>query len=66
MDVLRGRPTSSARLGWEPGILNGEGSKPKRMRWRTSERLATKHDALVGRSVQATMLKLGEFRGFPE
>ncbi len=22
------------RLGWEPGILNGNGGKPKRMRWR--------------------------------
>jgi hypothetical protein len=26
-----------ARLGWEPGILNGEGGKPKWMRWRTFE-----------------------------
>ena len=48
-----------ARLGWEPGILNGEGDKPKSMRWRTFERLAAKHDALVGRSMQAMMLKLG-------
>jgi hypothetical protein len=24
-----------ARLGWELGILNGEGGKPKWMRWRT-------------------------------
>ena len=24
------------RLGWEPGILNGEGGKPKWMRWRSS------------------------------
>ena len=31
-----------ARLGWEPGILNGEGIKPKWMRWRTFERLAAK------------------------
>src|ERR1700730_10930955 len=28
-----------ARLAWEPGILNGEGGKPKWMRWRTFERL---------------------------
>ena len=35
-----------ARLGWEPGILNGEGGKPKWMRWR-------------GRSVQAVALKFG-------
>jgi hypothetical protein len=55
-----------ARLGWEPGILNGEGGKPKWMRWRTFERLAAKHDALVRRSVQAMMLKLGRFRDFVE
>ena len=53
-----------ARLGWEPGILNGEGGKPKWMRWRTFERLAAKHDALVGRFMQAMMLKLGGFRDF--
>jgi hypothetical protein len=46
-----------ARLGWEPGILNGEGGKPKWMRWRTFERLAAKHDDLVGRSMQAMMLR---------
>ncbi|MGH9816034.1 MAG: hypothetical protein ACRD6I_08155, partial [Candidatus Acidiferrales bacterium] len=27
------------RLSWEPGILNGNGWKPKGMRWRTFERL---------------------------
>jgi hypothetical protein len=53
------------RLGWEPGILNGNGSKPKWMRWRTFERLAPKHDQLVGRSIQAMMLKFGGF-SFPE
>jgi hypothetical protein len=43
-------------LGWEPGILNGEGHKPKWMRWRTFDRLAAKHDDLVWRSMQAMML----------
>ena len=47
-----------ARLGWEPGILNGEGVKPKWMRWRTFERLATRHDDLVGSSMQGMMVKL--------
>jgi hypothetical protein len=55
-----------ARLGWAPGILNGEGGKPKWMRWRTFERLTAQHDALVGRSTQAMMLKFGGFRDFPE
>jgi hypothetical protein len=30
------------------------------MRWRTFERLAAKHDALVGRSLQAMMLKFAD------
>jgi hypothetical protein len=55
-----------ARLGWKPGILNGEGSKPKWMRWRTFERLAAKHNALVRHSMQATMLNLDGFRDFLE
>jgi hypothetical protein len=55
-----------AQLGWEPGILNGEGGKPKWMRWRTFDRLTAKHDALVKRSVQAVALKLGGFRDFLE
>ncbi len=49
------------RLGWEPGILNGDGGKPKWMRWRTFERLASKHDDLVGQSMHAAMLKFGLF-----
>ncbi|MGH8322475.1 MAG: hypothetical protein ACRETD_01535 [Steroidobacteraceae bacterium] len=48
-----------ARLGWEPGTLNGEGGKPKWMRWRTFDRLTTKHNQLVGRSMQAAALKFG-------
>lgn len=48
-----------ARLGWEAGILNGNGCKPKWMRWRTFERLAAEHDQLVGRSMQAVVLKFG-------
>jgi hypothetical protein len=49
------RPSSH----WEPGILNGNGCKPKWMRWRTFDRLAAKYNALVGRSVRATALKFG-------
>jgi len=47
------------RLGWEPGILNGDGGKPKWMRWRTFERLTTKHDQLVELSLVGAMLKFG-------
>jgi hypothetical protein len=48
-----------ARLGWEPGILNDEGGKPKWMRWRTFERMAAKHNQLVARSLQAAASKFG-------
>jgi hypothetical protein len=48
-----------AQLGWEPGILNGVGGKPKWMRWRTFERLAAEHDQLVTLSLQAAALKFG-------
>jgi hypothetical protein len=39
------------RLEWEPGILNGEGDKPKGMHWRTYQRLTIEHDAHVGISL---------------
>jgi len=32
------------KLGWEPGIVNGRGLKPKGMHWRTFWRLSTEHD----------------------
>ncbi len=47
------------RLGWEPGILNGEGGKPKWMRWRTFERLTAQHSDMVGRTMQAIAIKFG-------
>ncbi len=39
------------RLGWEPGILNSKGGKPKGMHWRTFDRLTGEHDALVDQSL---------------
>jgi hypothetical protein len=47
------------RLGWEPGILNGEGVKPKWMRWRTLERLSAQHNQLVERSLAIAILRFG-------
>ena len=32
------------RLGWEGGVLNGEGWKPKGMHWRTFEKLTAEHE----------------------
>jgi hypothetical protein len=40
-----------ACLGWEPGILNYWGDKPKWMRWGTFRRLAARHDALVRQAI---------------
>lgn len=39
------------RLAWEPGILNGEGWKPKGMHWRTYHRLVSAHDSAVAESL---------------
>jgi len=47
------------RLGWEAGILNGDGIKPKGMHWRTFERLKTRHDELVELSLAGMMHRLG-------
>ncbi|MBP1152704.1 hypothetical protein [Methylocaldum sp. RMAD-M] len=48
------------RLRWQPGILNGKGSKPKGMHWRTFSRLEARHDAFVHASLMgmATRLQL--------
>ena len=38
------------RLGWEPGILNRAGSKPKGMHWSTYIKLVNEHDVLLRRT----------------
>lgn len=48
-----------ARLGWEPGILNGLGLKPKGMHWRTFERLFAEYDAFVEQPVVGMALGFG-------
>ena len=54
------------RLGWEPGILNGPGLKPKGMHWRTFKRLKAEHDAFVAESLAGMMTeierRLGRFQ----
>jgi hypothetical protein len=47
------------RLGWEPGILNGGGAKPKWMHWRTFHGLVERHDVYVNRSMVAIAAKFG-------
>jgi len=43
------------RLGWEAGILNCEGDKPKGMHWRTFERLHAEHNEFVNASLAGMM-----------
>ena len=46
-------------LGWEAGILNGQGGKPKGMHWKTFLRLKSQHDALVQISLQDMAHRFG-------
>ena len=50
------------RLGWEPGILNGNGGKPKGMHWRTFERLQAQHDAYASVFMAGIGLMLGKLQ----
>ena len=47
------------RLGWEPGILNGNGWKPKGMHWQTFWRLQAQHDDFVAVSLNSMAKRLG-------
>ena len=58
------RATSKAdrirnRLGWDAGILNLPGGKPKGMHWRTFERLQAAHDAHTNQALAGMAAKLG-------
>lgn len=62
------RATSKAarirkRLGWDAGILNLPGGKPKGMHWRTFERLQAAHDAHTNQALARMTAKLGILRG---
>ena len=47
------------RLGWVPGIFNGQGLKPKGMHWQTFERLTKRHDAYVAVALEGMANRLG-------
>ena len=47
------------RLGWQAGILNGDGGKPKGMHWTTYWRLKGQHETLLQASLQDMGRKLG-------
>ena len=50
------------RLGWEPGILHGNGGKPKGMHWRTYWRLYGQHNVHVNAALAGMSVKLGLMR----
>jgi len=47
------------RLGWVPGILHGDGDKPKGMHWRTYWRLYGQHNVHVNAALAGMAVKLG-------
>ncbi|WP_169737277.1 hypothetical protein [Simplicispira psychrophila] len=47
------------QLGWEAGILNGNGGRPKGMHWKTYQRLKAEHNQLVQISYYDMGRKLG-------
>jgi len=47
------------RLGWQPGILNGTGVKPKGMRWDTYNRLYAQYQLLANVALQAIGRRIG-------
>ena len=49
------------KLGWEPGILNGSGWKPKGMHWDTFERLSAQHDCFVRLSLAGMAARLDRY-----
>ena len=51
--------TIRKRLGWDAGILNLPGGKPKGMQWRTYQRLQATHDAHVNQALAGMGAKLG-------
>ena len=56
--ATRRAETIRQRLGWEAGILNFPGRRPKGMHRRTFERLKGRHDAFVSASVAGMARRL--------
>jgi hypothetical protein len=57
---LRAAEKIRERLGWQRGILNPAGGKPKGMQWRTYLALQAQHDAHVRKSLAAMWVTLGK------
>ena len=50
------------RLGWEPGLANPMGNKPKGMHWRTFENLTAKYEQMASMSYGCISRMLGATR----
>jgi len=48
-----------SRLGWQAGILNPPGNKPKGMHWQTFWKLERQHNRLLGASLEGMSQQLG-------
>lgn len=59
--AMRRAETIRSRFGWEAGIANPPGGKPKGMHWRTFERLKAEHDAFAHASWVGMAERLGLF-----
>lgn len=55
--AARRADTIRRRLGWDVGILNPGGGKPKGMHWRTFDRLQAEHDKHAGQSLAGMMAR---------
>jgi len=53
------------KLGWEAGILNPNGIKPKGLHWKTFHTLQLKHDVLVNQSLAGIVKRLRLFDDEP-
>ena len=54
--------TIRRRLDWEPGVLNGNGGKPKGMHWKTYWRLFSQQNQAQGEVLAGIATKLGLLR----
>ena len=57
--AMRRADTIRRRLGWEAGIANPEGDKPKGMHWRTFHRLRTQYSSFANASWAGLAERLG-------
>ena len=61
--ATRRADTIRRRLGWQPGILNDDGSRPKGMQSRTFARLQREHNAHINAALASMSARLRLLRG---